>query len=162
VSDVVDGRIRTLTLIVQNVHTIGDRANKVVIDAMEGIIGDDKHGGRARRLRLEHAQIMRPEDLERAARLGSESYCASGTSACADCVSLTRCEPAVIASYQPTHATSDVSSFIVVRDQSPPLLTTSRCGTRNNGWYVVDGSLPLIPQGPERIKGAYAWRTYLK
>jgi hypothetical protein len=52
VSDVVDGRIRTLTLIVQNVHTIGDRANKVVIDAMEGIIGDDKHGGRARRLRL--------------------------------------------------------------------------------------------------------------
>ncbi|RSH90101.1 hypothetical protein EHS25_001434 [Saitozyma podzolica] len=89
-----------------NVHTIGDRANKVVIDAMEGVIGDDKHGGRARRLRLEHAQIMRPEDLERAARLG------------------------IIASYQPTHATSDM-------------------------WYAEQRL------GPERIKGAYAWRTYL-
>lgn len=37
-----------------------------------------------RRFRLEHAQIMRVEDIERAARLGA------------------------IGSYQPTHATSDV------------------------------------------------------
>lgn len=144
-SDVVDERIRTLTLIVQNVHTIGDRANKVVIDAMEAVIGDDKHGGRARRLRLEHAQIMRPEDLERAAKLGSESHCAS-ESACADHVSLTPTEPAVIASFQPTHATSDVSSSVVFNDRSVQnMLTTSRCGTRNNAWYVVDSPLSLTP-----------------
>jgi predicted amidohydrolase YtcJ len=64
------------------VHAIGDRGNRMVLDAVE----------RAReavpqavdpRPRLEHAQILRPEDIPRLARLG------------------------VIASVQPTHATSD-------------------------------------------------------
>lgn len=78
----------------QNVHAIGDRANKVVIDAIENAIinGNAATGTEAsvreqgRRFRIEHAQIMRMEDLERAVKLG------------------------VIASYQPTHATSDVST----------------------------------------------------
>jgi predicted amidohydrolase YtcJ len=67
-----------------NVHAIGDKANRVVIDAMEAAIGDDPAKGRESRLRIEHAQIMTPADLERAAKLG------------------------IIASYQPTHATSDM------------------------------------------------------
>lgn len=67
-----------------NVHAIGDRANHVVIDAMERAIGGREDEGRRRRLRIEHAQIMTPADLERAAKLG------------------------IIASYQPTHATSDM------------------------------------------------------
>ena len=83
---------------------------------MGAVIGDDKHGGEARRLRLEHAQIMRLEDLERAAKLGSESDC---TSARAGVVPFTEPDLAVIASYQPTHATSDVSSSVVIKDRSP-------------------------------------------
>lgn len=90
-----------------NVHAIGDRANHVVIDAMERAIGADTDAGRRRRLRIEHAQIMTLPDLERAARLG------------------------IIASYQPTHATSDMG--------------------------YAEARL-----GPERIKGAYAWQSYLR
>jgi predicted amidohydrolase YtcJ len=86
----------------QNVHTIGDRANKIVIDAMETITSDDKVAGKSARMRLEHAQIMRPEDLERAARLGGALVFPAAPE-CADYV--------VIASYQPTHATSDVRAY---------------------------------------------------
>ncbi|WWD21904.1 hypothetical protein CI109_106392 [Kwoniella shandongensis] len=89
-----------------NVHTIGDRAAKTVLDAIESTFGSDPDRGREARFRLEHAQILRPEDIARAAKLG------------------------VIGSYQPTHATSDM-------------------------WYAEDRI------GSERIKGAYAWRTYL-
>ncbi|WWD00123.1 hypothetical protein V866_007031 [Kwoniella sp. B9012] len=90
-----------------NVHTIGDRAAHVVLDAIEAALdGHPPDTRRNARFRLEHAQIMTPEDIERAARLG------------------------VIASVQPTHATSDM-------------------------WYAEDRL------GPERIKGAYAWRSYL-
>ncbi|RXK39578.1 hypothetical protein M231_03080 [Tremella mesenterica] len=89
-----------------NVHAIGDRANKVVIDAMEYAIDLNTSSGKERRLRIEHAQIMRPEDLRRAVGLG------------------------IIGSYQPTHATSDM-------------------------WYAEKRL------GKERLKGAYAWKTYL-
>ncbi|EIW68565.1 hypothetical protein TREMEDRAFT_13762, partial [Tremella mesenterica DSM 1558] len=89
-----------------NVHAIGDRANKVVIDAMEYAIDLNTSSGKERRLRIEHAQIMRPEDLKRAVGLG------------------------IIGSYQPTHATSDM-------------------------WYAEKRL------GKERLKGAYAWKTYL-
>lgn len=58
------------------------------------------------RLRIEHAQVLAPEDIPRFARLG------------------------VIPSMQPTHATSDMK------------------------W--AEARL-----GPERIKGAYAWRSVL-
>lgn len=64
------------------VHAIGDRGNLVVLDGMEAAFG-----GEARpeaRFRLEHAQVMRLQDVARAAELG------------------------VVFSYQPTHATSDM------------------------------------------------------
>ncbi|OCH91347.1 hypothetical protein OBBRIDRAFT_792396 [Obba rivulosa] len=67
-----------------NVHCIGDRANKAALDAFEKIIGDDVEEASRRRPRIEHAQIMRKEDIDRAGTLG------------------------VIASVQPTHATSDM------------------------------------------------------
>lgn len=70
----------------QNIHGIGDRANKIIVDAIEAVVGDDLVQARQEPFfRLEHAQIMRPEDIERAVQLGA------------------------IGSYQPTHATSDVS-----------------------------------------------------
>ena len=57
----------------KNVHAIGDRANRIVLNAMAAVIGNDSAAGKDRRLRLEHAQIMSQDDLQRAARLGSTS-----------------------------------------------------------------------------------------
>lgn len=62
-------------------HAIGDRANRMVLDLYAGL------GAKAdddRRWRIEHAQVLAPADLARFAGLG------------------------VIASMQPTHATSDM------------------------------------------------------
>jgi predicted amidohydrolase YtcJ len=63
------------------VHAIGDRANRWVLDAYEraGCSPEKDH-----RFRIEHAQIIAPSDFARFASLG------------------------VIASMQPTHATSDM------------------------------------------------------
>ncbi|WP_437570042.1 amidohydrolase [Sorangium sp. So ce542] len=63
------------------VHAIGDRANRAVLDAFEAL-GPGRAA--ALRFRVEHAQIVSPDDLPRFAALGA------------------------IASVQPTHATSDM------------------------------------------------------
>ncbi|KAI0038562.1 hypothetical protein FA95DRAFT_1684605, partial [Auriscalpium vulgare] len=67
-----------------NVHMIGDRENKVVLDIFEDILGADGVDVRAWQPRIEHVQIMQESDLKRVGRLG------------------------VITSVQPTHATSDM------------------------------------------------------
>ncbi len=85
-----------------NTHAIGDRAVRSVIDAYE-----EAGVTPAKRFRIEHLQVVSPSDFPRLGKLG------------------------IIASMQPTHATSDM------------------------GW--AEARL-----GPERIKGAYAWRTVLK
>ncbi|KAG8854328.1 hypothetical protein FRB91_003650 [Serendipita sp. 411] len=65
-----------------NVHCIGDRANGEVLDIFENALkGRDIQ---ALRPRIEHAQILRPQDIGRMASLG------------------------LIASVQPKHATSDM------------------------------------------------------
>ncbi|OCF40205.1 amidohydrolase [Kwoniella heveanensis CBS 569] len=89
-----------------NTHTIGDRAANVVLNAIQTIVKGNPEVARQARFRIEHAQIMKVTDIRRAAKLG------------------------VIASVQPTHATSDM-------------------------WYAEDRI------GHERMKGAYAWRSYL-
>ncbi len=63
-------------------HAIGDAAVTATLDAYEAAAA--RQPGVDLRLRVEHAQIMTPADIERLARLG------------------------VIASMQPTHATSDM------------------------------------------------------
>lgn len=65
-----------------NVHAIGDCANKAVLDAFEDAL--QYVNVSALRPRLEHAQMLTPEDVMRIGRLG------------------------VIASVQPAHATSDM------------------------------------------------------
>ena len=62
-------------------HAIGDRANRTVLDAYQKVLVE--HPGEDRRLRVEHAQILAPQDLPRFKQLG------------------------VIPSMQPTHCTSD-------------------------------------------------------
>lgn len=65
-------------------HAIGDRANRIALDLFEKTFADSPGGLRAARWRVEHAQIIAPEDLGRFARLG------------------------VIASMQPSHAIGDL------------------------------------------------------
>jgi predicted amidohydrolase YtcJ len=67
------------------IHAIGDRANRAALDAIEGAeraVPDTPGGGD--RPRIEHAQVVAAEDFARFGRLG------------------------VVASIQPTHATSDM------------------------------------------------------
>lgn len=88
-----------------NVHAIGDKTNHQVLDAMEVAYKDV--GGRELRNRIEHAQVVSLPDIPRFKTLN------------------------LIASMQPTHATSDMN---MAEDRI----------------------------GKERIKGAYAWQTFLK
>ena len=86
-------------------HAIGDCANRETLDAYERALKE--RPGVDARFRVEHAQVVAPEDLPRLAKLG------------------------VIASMQPTHATSDMR-------------------------WAQDRL------GPERLKGAYAWASFLR
>ena len=90
-------------------HAIGDRGNRIMLDlyakafaavpAKERAVADP-------RWRIEHAQVLHPDDIPRFAKLG------------------------VIASMQPSHAIGDL--------------------------YFAPSRL-----GPERMEGAYAWRSVL-
>src|SRR5258706_15393138 len=86
-----------------NTHAIGDRANRVVLEAY----GAALKGANDRRFRIEHAQVVAPEDFALFAKYS------------------------VIASIQSTHATSDMR-------------------------WAQDRL------GPERVRGAYAWRRFLE
>lgn len=87
-----------------NVHAIGDRGNRIVLDAFDSAL--KKIPKADHRFRIEHAQVLSPEDIPRFAKLG------------------------VIPSMQATHQTSDMR------------------------WAQAR-------VGPERIRGAYAWRSLL-
>ncbi len=87
-----------------NVHAIGDRANRQVLNAFEN--AKDSLGEQGLRNRIEHAQIVSLQDIPRFKELN------------------------IIASMQPTHATSDMN---MAEDRV----------------------------GPQRIKGGYAWQTFL-
>lgn len=63
-------------------HAIGDRGNRMVLDNYQAVLAD--YPGKDLRWRVEHAQVVALTDIARFARLG------------------------VIASMQPTHATSDM------------------------------------------------------
>lgn len=59
-----------------NVHAIGDRANRAVLDGFEALGLDGRGEGakaKAMRPRIEHAQILTPRDLKRIVELGGES-----------------------------------------------------------------------------------------
>lgn len=87
-----------------NIHAIGDRANRVAMNAFANV--QDSLGNQGLRHRIEHAQIVSLQDIPRFKDLD------------------------VIASMQPTHATSDMN---MAEDRV----------------------------GPDRIRGGYAWSTFL-
>lgn len=66
------------------VHAIGDRGNRVILDAYQQAFADDPAALKTARWRVEHAQILAPEDLPRFASMG------------------------VVASMQPSHAIGDL------------------------------------------------------
>ena len=66
------------------IHTIGDAANRIALNAFEAALEQTGKNGYDVRFALEHAQIITPEDLPRLAELG------------------------VVASMQPLHATEDM------------------------------------------------------
>jgi predicted amidohydrolase YtcJ len=86
-------------------HAIGDRANHVALDTFAAVVA--ANGSRDRRDRVEHAQVVAPEDFARFGQLN------------------------IVASMQPSHLLDDE------RWASDRL-------------------------GPERSRGAYAWRTMEK
>ena len=85
------------------IHAIGDAGNREALDILEGVFGQDP-STRDNRHRIEHAQVIHPDDIPRLGQLG------------------------VIASMEPPHAMED------------------------KAW--AEERL-----GPERILGAYAWRS---
>jgi hypothetical protein len=87
-----------------NVHAIGDRGNRIVLDAFQTALR--KYPKADHRFRIEHAQVVSAQDIPRFAQLG------------------------IIPSMQATHQTSDMR------------WAESRVG-------------------PQRIRGAYAWRSLL-
>lgn len=89
-----------------NVHAIGDRGNRVVLDSFAAAY-QAHPGSDTLRNRIEHAQVVALDDIPRFKTLQ------------------------LIASMQPTHATSDMN------------MAEDRVGA-------------------ERIRGAYAWQTFLK
>lgn len=86
-------------------HAIGDRSNRITLDAYTAALSAVPDA-KDHRLRIEHAQVVRLEDIPRFKELG------------------------IISSMQPPHATSDMP-------------------------WAEDRV------GPDRIKGAYAWRSFL-
>ena len=87
------------------VHAIGDAGNREVLDIIENVYKDTP-SARKNRNRIEHAQVMHPDDIPRLSDLN------------------------IIASMEPPHA-------------------------------VEDKTWAEQRLGPERIKGAYAWRSLL-
>ncbi|MEJ2445107.1 MAG: amidohydrolase [Exilibacterium sp.] len=87
-----------------NIHAIGDRGNRIVLNAIE--LAYHAGFGKGLRHRIEHTQVVALDDFGKLKSLD------------------------LIASMQPTHATSDMN---MAEDRV----------------------------GPDRIKGAYAWRTLL-
>ena len=87
------------------VHAIGDHGNRQALDGFAAAY--KAHGGEKLRNRVEHAQVVSLDDIPRFVTLD------------------------LIASMQPTHATSDMN------------MAEDRIGA-------------------ERLKGAYAWQTFLK
>jgi hypothetical protein len=87
------------------IHAIGDRGNREVLDIYERLAA--AHPGADLRPRVEHAQVLAPQDVARFAKLGA------------------------VPSMQPTHCTSDM-------------------------YWAADRL------GPERLAGAYAWRSLLE
>lgn len=114
-------------------HAIGDRANRMVIDAYEQALHQVEPSiAKNARLRLEHAQLMHPDDVKRLAPLG------------------------IIASMQPTHCTSDMG-WVAERVGEPVARTEAYVWQnvlQNNAHLVFGSDVPV--EDPNPLLGIYS------
>lgn len=112
------------------VHAIGTRANRIVLDAYEQVA--EKYPEAAdRRNRVEHSQILVPSDIGRYAELG------------------------VVASMQPTHATSDM--FMAEKRLGPQRLAGAYAWQtllRSGAVLALGSDFPVEP--PDPVYGIHA------
>ncbi|QSQ11240.1 amidohydrolase [Myxococcus landrumensis] len=114
------------------IHAIGDRANTLVLDVL--LSGSEETGTRALRHRVEHAQILRREDI---LRLGAAG---------------------LVASVQPTHATSDMPWAEARLGRERLKGAYAWRGLKDAGANLALGSdFPI--ENPDVLAGLYAART---
>ena len=115
------------------VHAIGDRGNRVVLDAFEAAAASVP-GFAALRPRVEHAQVVAPEDWSRFAALGA------------------------IPSMQPRHATSDMrwAEARLGPERLPGAYAWRRLDAPNAP-LALGSDFPVEPSAP--LLGLYAART---
>jgi len=125
------------------IHAIGDLANDRVLDVLEELIGA---GGDHKRMRIEHASVLRPDTIARMARLG------------------------VTASVQPAFITSEVdwlakrlgdraeSTYALVRlaQAGVPMLGGSDCPVESpNPWWGMSAAAGPGGLGNEKALGLF-------
>ncbi|KAL2260958.1 hypothetical protein VTK26DRAFT_4912 [Humicola hyalothermophila] len=121
-----------------NIHAIGDLANRLAIDALETALADlcpgDKHDlatCQARhRFRIEHSQIIHPDDQKRMHALG------------------------IIPSIQPTHATSDMAYAELRLGEERTRTEAYRMRSLLDISPVLGSDFPVEPPNP--FEGLYA------
>ncbi len=114
------------------IHAIGDRANTLVVDTL--IRASAATGTKALRHRVEHAQILRPEDIQ---KLG---------------------EAGLVASVQPTHATSDMG-WAEARLGAERLKGAYAWRSLKEAGAVLALGSDFPIENPDVLAGLYAART---
>ncbi len=114
------------------IHAIGDRANTLVVDTL--IRAGAATGTKGLRHRVEHAQILRPEDIE---KLG---------------------ESGLVASVQPTHATSDMG-WAEARLGAERLKGAYAWRSLKEAGAVLALGSDFPIENPDVLAGLYAART---
>jgi predicted amidohydrolase YtcJ len=120
-------------------HAIGDRGNRLVLDAYATNFGADANALRRARWRIEHAQIIDPADIPRFGKLG------------------------VIASMQPSHAIGDL--YFAPARLGPDRLDGAYAWRRllDTGATIVAGSDAPVERGDPLIEFyAATWRHDLE
>lgn len=122
-----------------NIHAIGDLANRLAVDALEAALADlcpadDDHPlsrcQAQRRFRIEHAQIIHPSDQARIKALG------------------------ILASVQPTHATSDMKYAGLRLGLERLAAEAYRMRSLRDSGLVLGSDFPVEPPNP--FEGIYA------
>ena len=110
------------------VHAIGDRANMEVLDVFEEVRGTDP--GRHAVLRVEHAQVLRPEDIARFGALG------------------------VVASVQPIHLVGDTTVAYKYWGARSRYAYAFRSISDTGGTLAFGSDAPI--EDPDPLKGIHA------
>jgi predicted amidohydrolase YtcJ len=123
-----------------NVHAIGDLANRLTLQAFNALLPNTTSGLRNKdsRFRVEHAQILHPDDIRLAQEMG------------------------IIMSMQPTHATTDMwyaLSRLGANRLANGAYAQATFARNVNTTLVLGSDFPIEPPSP--LRGIYAAVTRL-